>query len=134
MLGGDVHQSYLEHVTFRDGTAVRSQVWQAVCSPFRNQLGTRERRALRVVRRSRAVHALAHAMARAAGVREPRIRWDLVQDPTWRNQLGWLHIDGPALELVIETTVASHEPVLETALRRQLTPTATHSARRPTGF
>ncbi len=97
-----------------------SQVWQAVCSPFRNQLGVRERRVLRVVRKSRAVHTLAHAMARTAGVREPRIRWDVVQDPTWRNQLGWLHIDGAALELVIETTVASHEPVLETALRRQL--------------
>jgi hypothetical protein len=120
MLGGDVHQSYLEQVTFRDGSAATSQVWQAVCSPFRNQLGARERQTLRVARKSRALHALAHAMARSAGVIEPRIRWDVVQDPTWRNQLGWLHIDGRTLELVIETTVASHEPVLATALRRQL--------------
>ncbi len=120
MLGGDVHQSYLERVSFPRGPEVSSQVWQAVCSPFRNQLGARDRRALRVMRKSRLARALAHTMARSAGVREPLIRWDVVQDPTWRNQLGWLHIDGRSLELVIETTVASHEPVLETALRQQL--------------
>ena len=120
MLGGDVHQSYLERVSFPRGPEVSSQVWQAVCSPFRNQLARRERRVLHIARRSRVLRGLARMMARSAGVREPIIRWDVVQDPTWRNQLGWLHIDGRRLELVIETTAASHEPVLEIALRQQL--------------
>jgi hypothetical protein len=123
MLGGDVHQSYLERVSFPgpgSGPAPVSQVWQAVCSPFRNQLGTRERRVLHVARRSRLLRGLVRAMARSAGVVEPTIRWDVVQDPTWRNQMGWLEIDGRQLELVIETTVASHERVLETSLRQRL--------------
>jgi hypothetical protein len=120
MLGGDVHQSYLERVSFPADRDVASQVWQAVCSPFRNQLGARERRTLRIARKSRMARALARALARSAGVAEPGIRWDLVQDPTWRNQLGWLHIDGRELELVIETTPASHEPELEPALRHRL--------------
>jgi hypothetical protein len=120
MLGGDVHQSYLERVSFPSGSAVASQVWQGVCSPFRNQLPARERRVLHVARRSRLLRTLVRAMARSAGVHEPRIRWDVVQDPTWRNQLGWLHIDGRVLELVIETTGGSHEPVLEPTLRQRL--------------
>ena len=120
MLGGDVHQSYLERVSFTDGTDAVSHVWQAVCSPFRNQLGARDRRALHLARTSRLLHVLIRALARSAGVRDPRIRWDVVQEPTWRNQTGWLQIDGRALELTIEATVASHEPVLETVLRQQL--------------
>jgi hypothetical protein len=120
MLGGDVHQSYLERVSFTDGTRAQSTVWQAVCSPFRNQLAARERRLLRTARTSRVVRALARALARSAGVEDPGIRWDVVQDPTWRNQMGWLEIDGRSLELTIETTVESHEPVLETALQRTL--------------
>jgi hypothetical protein len=120
MLGGDVHQSYLEHVTFTDGTDASSEVWQAVCSPFRNQLARRDRRALHLARTSRMLRSLARALARSAGVREPRVRWDVVQNPTWRNQTGWLSIDGRSLQLMIETTVASHEPVLETALQHRL--------------
>jgi hypothetical protein len=41
MLGGDVHQAYLETVRFPSGSGVQSNVYQAVCSPFRNQLGKR---------------------------------------------------------------------------------------------
>jgi hypothetical protein len=116
MLGGDVHQSYLERVSFRSQDRVRSQVYQAVCSPFRNQLGARERRALRFARRSRLMRALARRLALSAGVTEPAIRWDVVQDPTWRNQLGWLELDGRRLELTIETTPASHEATLSPSL------------------
>ena len=120
MLGGDVHQSYLERVSFAAGSDVTSQVYQAVCSPFRNQLGKRERRVLRLARTSRVLHGLARRLARSAGVREPAIRWDVVQDPTWRNQLGWLEIDGRHLELAVEATPASHEPVLEPVLRHRI--------------
>lgn len=37
-LGGDVHQGYLHEAAFRPAAGVRSVVYQAVCSPFRNPL------------------------------------------------------------------------------------------------
>ncbi len=47
-LSGDVHHAYLAEVAYRRGTGMQSQVWQAVCSPFRNPLDQRERRMLRI--------------------------------------------------------------------------------------
>ncbi len=49
------------------------------------------------------------------------------QDPTWRNQLGWLVLDGRRLELMIETTPGGHEPVLETSLRHRIAETGARS-------
>ena len=120
LLGGDVHQGYLEHVGFRAADGVTSAVYQGVCSPFRNQLGRRERRMLHLARTSTAVRRLARALAHGAGVRDPAIGWQVVQDPTWRNQLGWLVLDGRRLELCIETTPAGHEPVLNPSLRHRI--------------
>lgn len=120
MLGGDVHQAYLETVGFRPGSGVQSNVYQAVCSPFRNQLGKRDRRMLRVVRRSRVIGWLARRLAHLAGVSEPAVRWRLQQQPTWRNQLGWLHLDGRDLWLTIETTREDRSPELEISLEHQL--------------
>jgi hypothetical protein len=120
MLGGDVHQAYLEHVGFRAERGVTSAVYQAVCSPFRNQLERRQRNVVGVARRSRVVGWLAHALARSAGVDDPEVRWQVQQPPTWRNQLAWLEIDGRHLTLTIETTPADHRPALEVSLRRQL--------------
>ncbi|MDQ2895437.1 MAG: alkaline phosphatase family protein [Actinomycetota bacterium] len=120
MLGGDVHQAYLETVEFRWGHGVQSNVYQAVCSPFRNQLGKRDRRMLRIVRRSRLIGRLARRLAHLAGVSEPAVRWQVLQQPTWRNQLGWLHLDGRALRLTIETTRQGHAPELEISLEHQL--------------
>ena len=120
MLGGDVHQSYVERVTFPASAGVTSSVYQAVCSPFRNQLAARERRMVGTARRSRLARQLARRLALSAGVREPAVRWDVVQPPTWRNQLGWLEIDGRRLELTIESTPASHAPTLEPVLRLRI--------------
>jgi PhoD-like phosphatase len=120
MLGGDVHQAYLETVTFKDAVAVSSAVYQAVCSPFRNQLGKRDRRMLRFARRSRVAGWLVRRLAHAAGVTDPEVRWQVLQQPTWRNQLGWLTIDGRELWLTIESTPAGPEPKLEVTLRHQL--------------
>src|SRR3712207_8062569 len=36
-LSGDVHHAYLAEVAYPRGSGVRSAVWQAVCSPFRNR-------------------------------------------------------------------------------------------------
>lgn len=120
MLGGDVHQAYLETVAFRPSAGVSSAVYQAVCSPFRNQLGRRERRALRIARRSRLMGLMVRRLAHAAGVRDPNVRWRVLQPPTWRNQLGWLTLHRRELRLTIESTREGPEPELEVTLDRQL--------------
>jgi hypothetical protein len=120
MLGGDVHQAYLEHVGFRSDRGVRSAVYQAVCSPFRNQLERKQRNFVGIARRSRVVGRLARALARSAGVDDPEVRWRVEQQPTWRNQLAWLEIDGRRLAITIETTPADHRPALEVSLHKQL--------------
>ena len=120
MLGGDVHQAYLETVGFPAGSGVQANVYQAVCSPFRNQLARRERRMLRIARRSRMLGWLVRRLAHLAGVREPAVQWRVLQQPTWKNQLGWLDIDGRDLRLTIETTRDGHAPELETSLEHQL--------------
>ena len=120
MLGGDVHQAYLEHVGFRSDRGVTSAVYQAVCSPFRNQLERKQRNFVGIARRSRVVGGLARALARSAGVDDPEVRWRVEQQPTWRNQLGWLEIDGRHLAITIETTPADHRPALEVSLHKQI--------------
>jgi hypothetical protein len=120
MLGGDVHQAYLETVGFRATAGVQSSVYQAVCSPFRNQLAKADRRLLGIARRSKVVGWLARRFAYAAGVQDPAVRWSVLQHPTWKNQLGWLHLDGRDLRLTIETTREGHEPELEVSLDHQL--------------
>ena len=45
-LGGDIHHAYVAEVAFHRDRGVRSPVWQAVCSPYRNPLDGRERFAL----------------------------------------------------------------------------------------
>jgi PhoD-like phosphatase len=120
MLGGDVHQAYLEEVGFRRDQGVTSAVYQAVCSPFRNQLERKQRNFVGLARRSRLIGRLARALAHSAGVQDPEVRWRVHQQPTWRNQLGWLEIDGRHLTLTIETTPADHRPALEPSLRHQL--------------
>ena len=37
-LSGDVHHAYLVEVGYPRGTGMRTHVWQAVCSPYRNPL------------------------------------------------------------------------------------------------
>ncbi|MGI8427810.1 MAG: alkaline phosphatase D family protein [Solirubrobacteraceae bacterium] len=120
LLGGDVHQAYLESVGFRRSSQVHSAVYQAVCSPFRHQLAKRERRILTIVRRSRIIGWLARRLALAAGVRDPEARWQVVQAPTFDNQLGRLHIDGRRLGLIIEAVRSRPEPELVVTLKRQL--------------
>jgi hypothetical protein len=99
---------------------VRSAVYQAVCSPFRNQLERKQRNFVGIARRSRVVGSLARAVARSAGVDDPEVRWRVEQQPTWRNQLGWLEIDGRRLAITIETTPADHRPALEVSLHKQI--------------
>jgi PhoD-like phosphatase len=120
LLGGDVHNGYVEAVAFRPGRGVRTPVYQAVCSPFRNELPRRYRVALTIARRSRALHWLARWAAHAAGVRDPGIRWTPIQEPTFHNHLGWLEIDGRSLSLAVEHTRSGEEAQLHELFSRRL--------------
>ena len=121
-LGGDVHQGFLQEVAFRTSAGVRSAVYQAVCSPFRNPLSRRERAMLRAGRRSHVIGRVARRLAHAVGVSAPEAGWRLVQDPTFDNQLATLHVDGRRATLRIERTQPGTEtaPVLETTLERRI--------------
>jgi hypothetical protein len=94
VVSGDVHHAYLAEVAFPAGSGVRSRVWQATCSPFRNPLGGKERRGVRFGF-SRSGTAIGRALARAARVPPPRVRWRFQDgDPRFDNQVGTLELDG----------------------------------------
>jgi hypothetical protein len=113
VLSGDVHHAYLCEVAFRRDAGVRSHVFQAVCSPYRNPLEARERRIIRLGT-TRGLALVARALAAAAGVPEPDVRWRMVGDGPWfDNQLGTLRVDGRAIEVRLERAV----PVDETSAR-----------------
>ena len=61
VLSGDVHHAYLYEVAFRRGSGVQSNVYQAVCSPYRNPLESRERNVIRIGM-SRGLEAFTRAM------------------------------------------------------------------------
>jgi hypothetical protein len=113
VLSGDVHHAYLCEVAFRREAGVRSHVFQAVCSPYRNPLEERERRVIRLGV-SRGFEIVARALAATAGVVRPEVRWRMVGDGPWfDNQLATLRIDGRAIDLRLEKAV----PVDETSAR-----------------
>jgi hypothetical protein len=102
LLSGDVHHAYLAEVGFPPDTGVRSAVWQAVCSPFRNPLDHHERQAIRTAW-SRPMTAVGRRLARAAGVADPPIRWRLAHEEPWfDNQVAWMELDGDAGTFVLE--------------------------------
>jgi hypothetical protein len=122
LLGGDVHHAYLAQVAFRQGTRTKSAVYQAVCSPLRNALDSHERLVVRAGVRG-SVISLTRALARAAGVPHPEIRWRLAQDPTFDNQFATLELRGSKAVLRIERIVPGDwkRPRIETSLERVLT-------------
>jgi hypothetical protein len=119
VLSGDVHHAYLAEVGFPKGSGVTSHVWQATCSPFRNPLSKKERRSVDVGF-SRSGTLIGRALARAAGVPAPPVRWRFTGgDPRFDNQIGTLELDSRHTLARLERAVPSgrgHEhPALETA-------------------
>ncbi len=121
-LGGDIHQGYLQKATFPPADGVRSAVYQAVCSPFRNPLDRRERAVLGFMRRSSVLGRVVRWLAHAVGVADPQATWQLAQDPTFDNQMATLTFDGRTARMRIERTRPGdgRDPVLETTLDRRL--------------
>jgi hypothetical protein len=122
VLSGDVHHAYLYEVAYRKDAGVRSNVWQAVCSPYRNPLEKRERQIIRVGM-SRPFEFVTRTMAAAAGVDDPPVRWRMVGDGPWfDNQVAALRIDGRAIEMRLEKAVPvdTHSARLEQVLDHKL--------------
>jgi phosphodiesterase/alkaline phosphatase D-like protein len=105
VLSGDVHHAYLFEVAFRRGSGVESNVWQAVCSPYRNPLKKNERRVIRFGM-SRPFEVVWRALARSAGVDDPPVRWRMIGDGPWfDNQVAGLTIDGREIEMRLDKAV-----------------------------
>ncbi len=105
VLSGDVHHAYLYEVAFRRGSGVQSNVYQAVCSPYRNPLESKERRVIRIGM-SRGFEAFTRALARSAGVADPGMRWRMIGDGPWfDNQVATLEIDGRQIAMRLEKAV-----------------------------
>jgi PhoD-like phosphatase len=108
-LSGDVHHAYLFEVGYPRGTGMRSNVWQAVCSPYRNPLEKKERQSIRVGM-SRGFEHVTRALARLAGVRDPGIGWRMTGDGPWfDNQVATLTIEGREISMRLEKAVPVDE-------------------------
>jgi hypothetical protein len=97
-LSGDVHHSYVAEVDRPDG----SRVLQTVCSPIRNPMPRKARRA---------AHAATHPASgwftslavRAAKVPAPPIDWSITHGPWFDNCLATLEINGRDMQLSWDT-------------------------------
>jgi hypothetical protein len=105
VLSGDVHHAYLFEIGYPRGTGMKSNVWQAVCSPYRNPLGKRERQSIRIGM-SHGFELFTRTLARLAGVRDPGIGWRMTGDGPWfDNQVATLVIDGREIEMTLDKAV-----------------------------
>jgi hypothetical protein len=121
LLSGDVHHAYLLQARF-DGDGDRAPVYQAVCSPLRNALSKRERRAVRAGI-SPAGAFVGHSLARLAGVPDPAVRWRPVGGGPWfDNQVATLLIHGRRATMRLDRAAGRPEdpPRLERVLEQRL--------------
>jgi len=91
LLGGDVHNAYINQVTLPTTSTEPSCVYQIVCSPFRNPLSAMQRHAVQIIN-SRPATAVARLLARLARVTRSRTDWRLIRQPSFLNSLGELHL------------------------------------------
>ncbi|MET0817777.1 MAG: alkaline phosphatase D family protein [Solirubrobacteraceae bacterium] len=121
-LSGDVHHAYLAEVGFPRGTGMRSPVYQATCSPFRNPLDGHERRGIRFAW-TRAGLLVGKLLARSAGVSDPPVRWRFLHDePYFDNQVAFIELDGRRSRFWLQKTVPGENDgyALETVFERRL--------------
>ena len=119
ILSGDVHHAYLAEATIPgDG---RSTIYQAVCSPFRNALDSRESKMIDFAW-SRTGSAIARTVARLAGVRPPEIDWRLVEGPYYDNQFATLVLDGRSATIMLDRAVSDDgkTPRIERCFERRV--------------
>ncbi len=117
-----MHHAYLAEVGFPRGTGMRSAVYQATCSPFRNPLDEHERRSIRFAC-GRGGTLVGKLLARAAGVGDPPVRWRFTHDgPFFDNQVCFLELDGRSSRLWLQKTVPEENEgySLETVFEHRL--------------
>jgi hypothetical protein len=121
ILSGDVHHAYLARVAFPDGVGAQSHVFQATCSPYRNPLDNHERFVIRRLCTGYAAR-ITHALARAAGVPDPDITWELSDPPIFDNQVATLDIEDRHASVRLERTrpVDENHPLLHLTAARRL--------------
>ena len=122
VLSGDVHHAYLFEVGYPKGTGMQSNVWQAVCSPYRNPLEKKERDTIRIGMSDGFAVAM-RALARLAGVSDPGIGWRMAGDGPWfDNQVATLTIDGRSMSMRLHKAVPvdEHRARLECVLDQPL--------------
>ncbi|MFC0530183.1 alkaline phosphatase D family protein [Phytohabitans kaempferiae] len=126
VLSGDVHHSYVARALFR-GRPVATPVHQLTCSPVHNQIQSYMRPVLRLGW-WRGPAVAARALARAARVAAPAVRWRRLAGPYFGNAVSTLEHDGRSAHVVIEGTTTAGD--LRPVAAVDLTPGA---ARRPAG-
>jgi hypothetical protein len=112
LIGGDVHTAYLAEVEL--GGDQESRVYQVVCSPFRNPLGPKERRIVRLMR-TRGAATVTRWLARAAGVGRPEADWRFLSSVTFDNSIAVMELDERAARVTLSRTTSSDDdgPVFE---------------------
>lgn len=108
ILSGDVHHAYLSEIGFPTGTEVESNVFQAVCSPYRNPLDERERRVIRATFNSLFTRVMG-LLARSAGADHPGIGWRLAEGPYFDNQVATIRLDGREATVSLDKTFQGDE-------------------------
>jgi PhoD-like phosphatase len=114
LLSGDVHHGYLAEATFRDED-VKSPVYQAVSSPFRNALPEKKAR-LQRLGWTKPGEWVGRALARLAGIEEEGVSWRLTHERLWfENQIATLKLEGRQATLTFEKAAldGSGEPGLQ---------------------
>ena len=108
LLGGDVHNAYINQVTLPTRSSSTSRVYQVVCSPFRNPLSAKQRRSVKLIT-SRPAAALTRLLARLARVSPSRTDWRLIRQPSFHNSLGELHLSDRAARATLYRSAAEGE-------------------------
>jgi hypothetical protein len=105
VLAGDVHHAYLCEVGWPAGEADgKAPIYQAVCSPYRNPLSSKEQRVIKAGFTSTFTR-IAAALAKRAGAEDPGIRWRLLDGPCFDNQVATLHVDGRQASMRLDKTI-----------------------------
>jgi hypothetical protein len=121
ILSGDVHHAYLCEVGFPPEAGVESVVVQAVCSPYRNPLDSRERKVVAAGFKS-PFATVARGLARLAGAPRAGIGWRLVEGPFFDNQVATIRLDGREAFVRLDKTVRGEKDqrTLEKSFERRI--------------
>ena len=120
ILSGDVHTTYVAEVDLGDD-AGGSDVYQVVCSPFRNPLAPSARRVVRATG-SRVAAFVFRWLARACKVPAPSATWTYTARRTFDNSIGELELTERASVVTLYRPLEADDsgPMLERIYRRTL--------------